>query len=357
MSGDSHVSRRRRPLRDDIRHGGPPAGARILTAILPNGRSVWLNVAAPLATASSVADLAQTAGRIARHRRWASTSQHQAIRSLRRRVDGDSGQLAQATAARADRHRRRILERYRTLDRRVSKAAAELRQKRTRQLAIETESIKRLQRRNIWDRIVIATSLPLFAAYGQHGNPFGVNNLTLVLSLLVWLVGDEVFDLIFGDEKKSPYPLRDADAWSYIAPAANLLSGWWLLGDTQHQRFIAGVAPVSLPTTDPLPDGARQSFAYVVPIMLDRMIKPDTFSDFVAFAAVPVVATFGAIRLSADGHALNADIRDLSASVAQGQLLLSFRAVTDVPGGPQPPTLGDVEIGWIVDTAAPAKPS
>jgi hypothetical protein len=113
------------------------------------------------------------------------------------------------------------------------------------EILLGRETARRMRRRDLWDKILIATSLPLFAAYGQRGNPFGVNNLTLLISLLIWLVGDEIADTLFRSAEKSPYPLRDADIWSYIAPAGNLLAGWWLMDGQQHERFVVGLTSTS----------------------------------------------------------------------------------------------------------------
>src|SRR5262249_14323104 len=131
------------------------------------------------------------------------------------------------------------------IDRKLAKAAEGYLSHVERQLRIERETVRRLGRRSLWDQIVIVSAFLLFAAYGQPGQPFGANNVTLALSLLIWLVGDEIVDLLFGPEQASPYPLRDTDAWSYIAPAGSLLAGWWLLGDQQHERFVAGRVVIS----------------------------------------------------------------------------------------------------------------
>src|SRR5262249_56031979 len=132
------------------------------------------------------------------------------------------------------------------LDKRLSKEAEALEARLAQQITINRETVDRLRRRDFWDKVLIATSLPLFAAYGDRRSPFGANNLTLVLSLLIWLVGDEVVESIFGTDEKSPYLLRDADAWSYIAPIGNVLAAWWLLSDQQHERFITAVTRIHL---------------------------------------------------------------------------------------------------------------
>ena len=73
------------------------------------------------------------------------------------------------------------------------------------------ETARRLRTRSTWDSILLASSLPLFAAYGERARPFGPHNLTLLLSQLVWLCGDELVDAIFGAEHESPYPIDAPD--------------------------------------------------------------------------------------------------------------------------------------------------
>ena len=103
--------------------------------------------------------------------------------------------------------------------------------------------------------------------------PFGANNLTLTLSLLIWLVGDEIVDALFGSEEASPYPLRDTDAWSYLAPIGNLLAGWWLLGDRQHERFITGFTGFKLEGVKPTRATRREARLSIHPE--DRPRRPD----------------------------------------------------------------------------------
>src|SRR5262245_34832406 len=206
-----------------MHRGAPPSGARQLTAILPNGRVVWLRVAQPLAPATSVAHLSDLAENDARWRRAGTHAQGSAIRRLAEGVEADVRRLEHARLERVRTLRRRLLAGDIKLDKRLSKEAEALEARLAQQITINRETVDRLRRRDFWDKVLIATSLPLFAAYGDRRSPFGANNLTLVLSLLIWLVGDEVVESIFGTDEKSPYLLRDADAWSYIAPIGNVL--------------------------------------------------------------------------------------------------------------------------------------
>ena len=249
MSADSSDGVIESRLRGDAGSGTPYRGVRSLAAILPNGRIVWLRVDSSLAPVRALGNLGQLADNTARWRRASVQSQSEAIERLSRTIASDTERTLDARVARTGATRRRIVASNRRLDRKLAKAREEHRARVEKQLRIERESVARLGRRDLWDKLLVLSSLPLFAAYGQPGAPLGANNVALLLTLLVFLVGDQIVDALFGSGDKSPYPVRDADVWTYLAPAANLLAGWWLLSDRQHERFVAGrtVIPVDQP--------------------------------------------------------------------------------------------------------------
>ena len=338
----------RRDRDDNGREAPPPQGARPLTAILPDGRAVRLAVAAPLARASAVSDLSHYANRRAEQHSRSMRRQRSALWRLSRTIAADAERLILAQATRTAAIRRRLVARHRRRDARVTKAVTEFRSRLDRQLHIERESARRLGRRDLWDKIVIASSLPLFAAYGQQGQLSNTTNLALTLSLLIWLVGDEVVHKLFGSEEKSIYPWRDTDIWSYLAPLGNALTGWWLFGDRQTDRFITGVTTVK---TNVSVTASGTTFRQFERVDLLSRVKADHRDDFETFKDVPVVATISATRLT-KGLSINA--YGVVASVQKGELQLSFDVVTAAPiVGPA--ALGDVDIAWIVDTAAPAQ--
>ena len=339
-----------RRLRDAAhREAPPPQGARLLTAILPDGRTVRLAVAAPLAPAAMVSHLARVADDVARRQYSSTVHQRSAIRRLSRSVTVDTARLSTAKAKRAAGMRRRLVARYQRLDTRVTKAVTDFRTRVDRQLKIETESARRLGRRDLWDKIVIASSLPLFAAYGQQGQLSNTANLALTLSLLIWLVGDEVVQSLFGSDEKSVYPWRDTDIWSYLAPIGNILTAFWLFGDRQNERFITGVTTVKAGVT--LTEVPGQTFRQFENVDLSPRIAPDHRDDFETFKDVRVVATVGATRLPA-----GAEVRSIGASVRRGRLQLTFDVVTAAPVTTGPTALGEVDVAWIVDTADPTPP-
>ena len=357
MSGDSWIDPDQRRPRGDVDRGAPSRGVRTVAAILPSGRISWLRIEPPLASAVAVNQLAQVAEHATRWRRAAAEAQSDAVARLARTVAVDAERVSDGNLERARVLRRRIVAGDRKVARKLAKAAEEYRSRVERQLRIERETVRRLGRRDLWDQIVIATALPLFAAYGQPDRPFGVNNVTLALSLLIWLVGDEVVDALFGSEEASPYPVRDTDAWSYVAPVGNVLAGWWLLNDLQHERFVAGrvvIPPDSFKWHATSAAASELVYRYTVRIGLSPFIGPTHFADFETFTDVPAVATISSIRRTSAGAA--AQVHSLDARVRNGELTITLAVVPDLraPGSPVPPILDEFEVAWMVDTQQPA---
>lgn len=329
-------------VRDADHRGAPPAGARQLNALLPNGKTIWLRVDAPLAPIASLDHVARLAERAMDGRDMRIGAHARTTGRLGRLVAADIARMNQARRARARALGRRIAAGDNRLDARLSKARDELRSRIDTQVRIDRENFRRLRRRDLWDKILLATALPLFAAYGDRRNPLGSSNLTLVFLLIIWLVGDEVVEAVFGsDHAKSPHALSDTDAWSYLAPIGNVLAAWWLLGDRQHERFVTGVTTVKLDARD----------RHHVDVKLSERIAVDHYADFETFAGVPVVATAGAMRRSSNVTA-DPRIEGLKARVREGVLTLSFRVVSST-GLPLPADAGEVDIAWMVDTDEP----
>jgi hypothetical protein len=249
--------------------------------------------------------------------------------------------------------------RYNRLDRRVTKAADEYRRGLARQMTIERRTVQRLRRRDLWDKILLLSALPLFAAYGQRDRPHGVHNLTLTVSLLTWLIGDEIVQMLFGPAEKSPYPLDDTDVWSYIAPIGNILTGWWLLADRQHERYISGL-------TSDLSEGVNGAGDTILSGVVDLapLIASEHLEDFLAFTAsrpagdglvVPAMATIASIEWTQAAIDVDARAATVSATVIGRALALEIGVVTSAPlGGAQ--AMAAVKVGWVVDTARPTGP-
>jgi hypothetical protein len=256
-------------------------------------------------------------------------------------------------------------------DRRIDKELVSLREDIEKAAAHHEQLLRRMGRRAFWDDLVVLSALPLFAAFGQRGNPFASNNLVLTASLLVWLLGDELTDLISGSE--TVLGIRDTDIWSYIAPVANLYTGWFLLRNVQHERFITGFAKdfqASFPfrgvllsaSTDTLPPGGSSDreperlFTFRQELDLLPFIAPDHRDSFQSFEGVPAVASIAQVTWAA-GLDDPADRRvvGLAAVVEDGILIITVTvAISNLKELPrQDAVLSALVAAWIVDTAEP----
>ena len=367
MTGDSALNEGEGRFDGGIGREAAPRGARTLNAILPNGRTVWLRVDPPLAPAGALRHLADIAERGARRRLAATRADGGAIQRLARQVAQDAEKLTRAQLDRAGQWRDRIVARHHRADRRLSRAVALYRRRVAEEILLGRETARRMRRRDLWDKILIATSLPLFAAYGQRGNPFGVNNLTLLISLLIWLVGDEIADTLFRSAEKSPYPLRDADIWSYIAPAGNLLAGWWLMDGQQHERFVVGLTSEFAREYPVQTSTGHLRHVYVAEVPMSKVVAPIHFDDFQTFKDVPAAATIRTATLNDPNTAIEsvtATVNEVTPGLVTrgkpGILLLKVAVVAPDPGVPSPPSVVDrLEVAWMVDTQDPelSKPS
>lgn len=334
---------------DDRRQESSRRGARHVSAILPNGKLVWLRVAPGLASATSLREAADRAEDAAQSRAIESAVHAFGIQRLASTLRRDVRTIAGHEVDRLARLRRASIAGDERIARRLAKARDELRARIAKQRVAEQQAVDRLARRDLWDKIVIASSLPLFAAYGEKGNPFGSKNLALTIALLVWLVGDEVRDLLFGSVNRSPYG-RDMDAWSYLAPLGNLLTGWWLMSEYQHERFITG-ATSAFDTLDPEPAVGKVRHQYVSTVNLSHQMSPTYFNEFAAFERVPAVATPRLVTWSAAGTAAHAAIEWVRVAVRDGFLEVRVSALADLPVGPS--VIDALEIAWMVDTQKP----
>jgi hypothetical protein len=345
--------------RGDGLRDAPARGSRGLTAVLPNGRTVWLEVSPALSSAAQIRRFASIARQRAQQRSLATSWNNAAIERLAQSIAGDAARLTGEHLARHRQLRRRLVARYNRLDRRVTKAAEAYRRGLARQMKIERRTVQRMRRRDLWDKILLLSALPLFAAYGQRDRPHGVHNLTLTISLMVWLVGDEIMQMLFGPSKTSPYPLDDTDAWSYVAPIGNILTGWWLLGDRQHERFIAGL-------TSDISEGVNDAGETILSGVVDLapLLASEHLDDFLAFTApkpagkglvVPAIATIASIDWTQAAIDVNARAISVSAVVIGRALALEIGVATDAPLAGAPAVTA-VKVAWVVDTTEPSAP-
>jgi hypothetical protein len=341
--------------------GAPTRGRQSLSALLPNGHTVWLRVDTPFATSARLERLALLARRLHGRRALHLHAQGFALGHVADTFEGRALRLSRTQVRRARRLRRRMLAAYRKTDARLSKAAARFQARVEKQLAIDRENVRRLRRRELWDMALLVTMFPLFAAYGQRGRPFGANNLALTLAGLIWLVGEEVVEAIFGShDPVAPHAIRDADIWSYIAPIGNLLAGWWLLDDFQHERFVTGRTALPPQWVQADVVGANIEYRFSGRIDLSPQIASALIADFEVFAGVPAVASLATVTPTADGLASATHVTSLTARVDGRYLLLEVQAagqdLRPLPTDPIPQVLEALDVAWMVDTQKPEAP-
>jgi hypothetical protein len=326
-------------------------------------------------------------------------AQSTAIKRLSQSVAANTKSLAQAQLRGDRKIAKLLLKGDSKVDARISKEVSKQQADVKKQFKWENELVRRSRTRDLWDCLVVASSAPLFAAYGQRGSPFKPNNLTLAASLAVWLVGDEFTELLSGSRDGLPNYARDTDIWSYIAPPANLITGWWLMRNRQHERLISGIAPEFEFTRSQLVWVSGKPFrmdTHVAMIDLSPFVASDHVEDFVTFSAVPAVATvasvewdtttnkkirpwISALRASLDRGVLTITVittvdGDGLADRARGALSVGAAAVTPAEGssdsppssttpgseGPKPvelpldaPLFTSLNVVWVADTQEP----
>jgi len=204
--------------------------------------------------------------------------------------------------------------------------------------------------------MVLVSSAPLFAAYGSQGDPFSANNLVLAISLGIWLAGDELSDLLTGERRIQGGLLRDVDVWSYLAPFANLLTGWWLLRDQPHERFVTGIVVFSDASDAPeQPDTVRFSlvastsvpearYVYTWSVDLAERVSADHAEQLRSYSDV---AAFATIRAAIPAPTVKPALEGVTSTVSNGILTIRVEATGPAHLGP---ILASVEVAWIVDT-------
>ncbi|HEX8107592.1 MAG TPA: hypothetical protein VF516_07670 [Kofleriaceae bacterium] len=365
----------RRPGGDPVGRAPPVRGTPLVTGFLANGRVVPLSVREPLAPLGDLDQLVGTLRRMGDDADAAIRARSQAIVRLSRTVGSDAAQLGRESGAARRKLERQALAASARLDRRIDKELIPLREDIAKAGARHERLVRRLARRALWDDLVVLSALPLFAAFGQRDNPLHSSNLALTLSLLVWLLGDDLTDLISGAE--TVFGIRDTDIWSYIAPLANVLTGWFLLRNAQNERFITGFASdfrLVFVTADALlsakagvgkPAGgtadtglSERLFKFRQQIDLSLFVAPDHFDAFLGFEHIPAVASIAQITWGPglDDPAARR-IVGLTAVAEDGVLTITITitvAVSYLKQLPRPEAvLSALRAAWIVDTAQP----
>ncbi len=338
-------------------------GARTVSALLPNGRTAWLTLDPAIAPVDEVNRFATALQRIDARHVLNVRAESAAITKLARKTARDMDRLSVARAAGDEKLRKRLAAGDAKLRKRANTAIAKDRAATGKEWKAMHALVRRMRRRSVWDHIVVASAVPLFATFGRRGRPFSINNVTLFISLLVWLVGDEINDLLSPPRERAG-AFRDLDIWSYLAPVGNVLTGWWLLDSTQRDRFVTGTEYNFILVQPPLFVLASASSArrrvkstYVAQIDLGTRVASGHVDDFRTYANVPAVATIAEAKLRPELEGDEFTIASVTATVDAGILIITV--VAEV--GPsrfgltrRDHAFATLAVAWMVDTQAPS---
>ena len=359
---DAH---RRRP-RGSIRAGAASfGGGRREVAIFSSGRVVWLRLTPSLARVAEVNALRVSIARAEERRSESLVAQQRKLSALRTTVAADTRQLSRAQVSGDRALGAQVLKGYEQGSAKITRAFEDIQSRADDLRKRQSQALSRLGRRALWDDLVVISALPLFAAYGRRGTPFASNNLALGALLGVWLVGDKVTDLLSGT-KPPEGGVRGTDLWSYVAPAANVMIGWLLFRNQQHERFVDGIADSFGPPTIVAPGGPVAGglldvvYVYAGTFSLSDAVAAEHFDDFASYKSVAAVASIGSYSWSPDvptAIASAAQFSEVTASVFRGELTLSLSVTVQIQASPPlvwPNVLPTLKIAWIVDTQEPS---
>ena len=299
-------------------------GSGVFTARLPNGRTTSMQLIPAAATQSDVNRLSGQIG--VNDARQAKALRIQAITLTRlKAAQASANKLHKAELLKISRDlNKRITEGDTGIDKRIAKEVdTQRRTANKRELQMMRQMSER-QRRATWNTVLVASSLPLWAAYGDRA--FG-DNANLITRKNLMLAGSLATYLYLDDLAYKIAP-RLAKLWSIGAPFANAATVWLLMRNEQHERFVTGITPISGPTP--------------VLVPLKPLIGSAYFKRFEGLASVNVVASLQSTNKgpAAGDVAPNAVL----ASVTGGELKLELKNGANVHGA---------VVEWVVDVLDP----
>lgn len=303
-------------------------GTGYVTAILPNGRKTKMMFKPSLATRTDV-------NRLTRQIRTNGVKQARAIRVQGKNIkllkSAQSSAIKSLTAQQLKAGKlltKQIADGDKNLDKRITKLVSAQKKSGRRQDQKMLRQVRQQQKRSTWNTALVASAIPLFAAYGdravgEKANPLTKKNLLIAGSTAGWLFAD---DLISRYVMRGSKKWRSAgNVWNVVAPFMNCGMVYYFMKDKQHERFVTGVAQVK---------GIAENSPVDIPVGTDH--KFDTFDN------PPVVATI----MSTD----NDEVVGVKARVEKGKLYLtlkgdSAKALSKNSGA---------MVAWQVDTLNPA---
>jgi hypothetical protein len=317
-----------------IQAGGPARvatvgslqGAGVVTAILPNGRRSRMRI---LPTVAPIAEVNRLRSVVQVNERRQAIATHKNSRAIASLAMAQAAAVKKLTDQQVKSDKdlgKRLVEGHNRLDKRITKeltGGTGSLDKHSKRLV---RQMKRQRQRALLNSVLLASSAPLYAAYGDRSKPWAKNNLLLTLPLVGWMVGDEVLDSFAG---KSKAARGIATTWSWTAPVWNAAISYFLFRKQQHERFISGVNTYAVGAA-----GAGGPFF----VDIKTLIGPSSFAAFSngnhSIQATVAAGTAGQTVQAA----FNAD---------KSQLIFTF--------DPGVAAAANATVAWIVDTQPPTK--
>jgi hypothetical protein len=229
-----------------------------------------------------------------------------------------------------------------------------------------------LEQRSLVHPALALSSLPLFAIFGRHNLQ---HHLTLLILLMIWLFGDEVTDLLSSQNGSESAAHGRSPWWLYVSPAANLLAGWWLLHERQHESLITGTATgferirraprrrdeeapmrqalalaksVLAPCLDDCVRGGRHIEEYVAVVELAPYVAKDFQLDLMGLEEPPALAAVSSLSWSPSAEDRDPRVESIAARVELGKLYVALTVSGARRGRRRGPLIEKVSAAFLV---------
>lgn len=292
---------------------GTLRGAGVVTAVLPNGRRSQMRIIPTVAPIGEVNRLRTVIMANERSTAIATGRNSRAIKSL---ASAQTAAVKRLTSQQVKSDKdisKRLVEGDNRLDKRITKELAGGTGVLGRHSKVMARALRRERKRTLWNNILLASSAPFYAAYGEKGDPFAKNNMILTASLVGWLFSDELLGYVAG---KSGALKTGANVLSYVAPFGNAATAYYFLNGKQHERFVAG--------TNLIPLGQDK-----IKVQLEGQIGKDALEDFKKETHAVAATTVGGDKVAVQATFSN-----------DGILTLTLPAVA----------VAATTVAWMIDT-------
>jgi hypothetical protein len=342
----------------------PLPAARVVRVTLPDGQRAKLLIPSGLVSATSVQRLARQATRNLERRA-------QGLEEWARKLVADHEKLTRAQSKGLRRSLSRISLGDFALDQRVVRLQRDGEKEWSALEADTRDRARRARAKALVYPALLLSSLPLFSIYGRRNLE---HNLTLTIALAIWVLGDDLTDLL-SSQQSAEYNAQRSEWWLYVAPALNLLAGWWLLHERQHEPLISGVATklerapsppgvrddvrsvrralgraraVLAPCLGEPTEDARYHEEYRAVVELAPHVAKDFELDLLGLSEPPVLLTLASLRWARGSRRVQPRVESLSGRVELGNLYISLR----VSAARRPPRedvlVEDARVAWVV---------